>query len=513
MGVGVSGRTTFFEEQARHRRRSLRFALLAALAVGLAGIPLSLMVTPVLYLAVLTAAHLLNLITPVPAPFWEAVTAAGRLLPRVFEPIDRGINQGDWSTLDWFALGRFGLGLVLPGMALMFLLWVWVRALFRRAGTGGILLSIGARDPNPRDLEEHQVVNVLQEMAIAAGLTPPALKILDQPEPNLATVGRDPQHATIVITRGLLDTLNRDETQGALGHAIGSICNGDLKIAMLLMSVNQTYGLLGTVLTAGSAKQSRRTLWRSIKGLFSRDETAIAQVAELLTREPPLEEESGRSGCLAGLRIPFMLAAASTQLLITIGQMLFFGPLLGAMWRARRYLADATSVKLTRNPDGMAHALQRLQRSQLRFARGDSAGILFLHWPATSGTGSIEPAGGWQPRVSQRVHRLEAQGANRLRFDIAGDGVATRPGLLGQILGPILMVLVYALLAVGIVAMLAGAVLTMSVTLLFVGAALFFIQGFFTILPDLVHWLRFDAVPVAQALGRALGQLIGELRR
>ncbi len=509
----MSGRTTFFEEQARHRRRTLRFALLAALAVALAGIPLSLMVTPVLYLAVLTGAHLINLVTPVPAPFWEAVTAAGRLLPRVFEPIDRGLNQGDWSTLDWFALGRFGLGLVLPGMALMFLLWIWVRALFRRAGTGGILLSIGARDPNPKDLEEQQLVNVLQEMAIAAGLTPPALKILDQPEPNLATVGRDPQHATIVVTRGLLDTLNRDETQGALGHAIGSICNGDLKIAMLLMSVNQTYGLLGTILTAGSAKQSRRTLWRSVKGLFSRDEPAIAQVAELLSREAPIEDASNRSEFLTVLRIPFTLAAASTQFLIAIGQMAFFGPLLGAMWRARRYLADATAVKLTRNPDGLAHALQRLDRAKPRFPRGDSAGILFLHWPATSGTGSIEPAGGWHPGLPQRVHRLEAQGANRLRFEIAAGGASTRPGLLGRILGPILLVFVYALLAVGVVAMLAGAVLTMTVTLLFVGAALFFIQGFFTVLPDVIHWLRFDAVPLAKAIGRALGQLIGELRR
>ena len=492
----------------------MRFALLGALAVALAGIPLSLMVTPVLYLTVLTAAHLINLATPVPAPFWEAVTAAGRLLPRVFEPIDRGINQGDWSTLDWVALGRFGLALVLPGMALMFVLWIWVRALFRRAGTGGILLSLGARDPNPKDLEEQQLVNVLNEMAIAAGLTPPAVKILDQPEPNLATVGRDPQHATIVVTRGLLDTLDRDETQAALGHAIGSICNGDLKIAMLLLSVNQTYGLLGTILTAGSAKRSRQALWRSVKGLFSRNEQAMAQVAELLSREPATEDPSNRGGCFVMLRLPFTLAAASTQFLITIGQMLFFGPLLGAMWRARRYLADATAVQLTRNPDGMAHALQRLERAETtRFARADSAGILFLHWPQTSGAGSIEPAGGWHPGLNQRVHRLEVQGAKRLRFEVPVSGVRAGPSLLGRILVPVVTVFVYTLMAVAMVAMLAGAVLTMSVTLLFVGMALFLIQGFFTVLPGLIHWLRFDAVPLAKTIGQALGQLIAQLRR
>ena len=124
-------------------------------------------------------AHLINLATPVPAPFAEAVTAAGHLLPRVFEPIDR------------VALGGFGLALVLPGMALMFVLWVRVRALSRRAGTGGILLSIGAQYPNPADLEEQQLVNVLQEMTIAAGGQDPRPT---RAQPRGGRAGPGPRH-------------------------------------------------------------------------------------------------------------------------------------------------------------------------------------------------------------------------------------------------------------------------------------------------------------------------------
>ncbi|MDX2060113.1 MAG: hypothetical protein SFV24_20060, partial [Gemmatimonadales bacterium] len=76
-----------------------------------------------------------------------------------------------------------------------------------------------------------------------------------------------------------------------------------------------------------------------------------------------------------------------------------------------------------------------------------------------------------------------------------------------RVLLGMLMVVLWALMAVGIAAMLAGGVLIMTVTLMFVGAALFAIHGFFTVLPDLIHWLRFDAVPLAKQIYAALKSL------
>ena len=505
-------RTTFFEEQARHRRRTLRFALFGASAVALAGIPVSLMVTPVLYLVVLTVAHLIDLATPVSPAFWDLVNAAGRLIPAALDPIDQGLNHDDWSHLDWLALGRLGLVLVAPGMVLMLLLWIWVRALFWHAGTGGVLLSIGARDPRPGDLEERQLVNLIGEMAIAAGIRQPAVKLLDQTAPNAVAVGSTPDDATIVVTRGLLDTLDRDETQAVLGHLIGSVVNGDLKIAMLLLSVNQTYGLLGSILTAGSARKSRQALWGAVRGLFIRDDRADRQVADLLASEPDIEDKA-REGCLTAIRIPFMLAAATTTFLISMGQLLFFGPPLAALWRARRFLADATSVKLTRNPDGMAHALQKMGRADTDFALARSSGLLFVHWTHRVGeAGPSQPVGGWHPSIAKRLGRLQAVGARLITSGATG-APARRANPLGQALVGLLLLFVWALFGVGLVAMVAGGLLMMFISLLFVGVALFAIHGFFTILPGLIHWFRFDAVPLAKAIYGTISRMIQQASR
>ncbi|MGE0553867.1 MAG: M48 family metalloprotease [Gemmatimonadales bacterium] len=496
-------RTTFFEEQARHRRRSLRFLIFGLLAVTLTGIPVSLIVTPVLFLIVLTALHLVNLAAPIPPAVWDAIRDAARLLPDLLDPLDRGLNQGDWSGLDWLGFGRLGLALVLPGMAFMLFLWLWVRALFRRAGAGGVLLSIGARPPRERYPEERQLVNIVEEMGIAAGLPPPAVMLLDRPEPNAAVVGTDPRRATFVVTTGLLERLDRDETQGVLAHLTASACNGDLRIAMLLLSVTQTFALLTATLSAGTARSARRILFGAMRGVFAPDEYAARKLADLLTQDAEIEDQKSRQGCLTLAKAPFVLAAATTNFLAAMAQMLFFGPFLAAMWRARRYLADASAVRLTRNPHGLANALQRLQPLELTFAAGHSSGLLFLHWAGETGA----PAGGWHPSLARRVGRLVAQGA-RLRPVATGQAPARANPILRALVG-LLMVLVWALFGVGIAVMVVAAVLVMSVTLAFQAVALFAIHGFFTALPDILHWLRYDAVPLFERMVGFVRQLLG----
>lgn len=503
-------RTSFYEEQARHRRRTLRFAVFGAAAVAMAGIPVSLMVTPVLYLVTLTIAHLIELASPLPAGFWALVDTAGRLVPAALDPVSQAIDSGNWHAVDVLALGRLGLVLVLPGMAFMLLLWLWVRALFWHAGAGGVLLSIGAREPKPADLEERQLVNLVGEMAIAAGIRPPAVRILDAPTPNAVAVGRTPDDATLVVTRGLLDTLSRDETQAVLGHLIGSVVNGDLKVALLLLSVTQTYGLLASILTAGSAKRSRQALWGAVKGLLIRDDRAQAQIALLLAEEHQLEGEV-RSGCLGSLTIPFVLAAATTTFLISIGQMLFFGPPLAALWRARRFLADATSVKLTRNPDGMAHALQKMSAAQASLPSAKGTGPLWVLWQ--NAAGGSAPMGGWHPGIAKRLHRLQAVGAKLAPARAPSDAPVRGPSPIARLFFGALMVFVWSLFAVGMVAMTAGAVLMMFITLLFVGLALLIIHLFFQHLPGMIHWIRYDSVPLAKAIIAGIGKLIAALKR
>lgn len=475
---------------------------------------MSLIVTPVLYLVVVTGAHLIQLATPLPAAFWQAVETAGRLVPDALEPLARSMDSGSLAGADWLALGRLGAALVVPGMLVMLLLWVWVRALFWHAGSGGVLLSIGARHPVREDPEERQLVNLVEEMAIAAGLPLPEVRMLDQPEPNVAAVGRGPGKATIVVTRGLLDRLDRDETQGILAHAMAQIANGDLRIAMLLLSVDQTFGLLSVVLHAGSARKARRVLWESVRGLLVRDDQSAARVADLLASDAGLDEGVRTDGCLGAVRMPFALAAATTQFLVMIGQMVLFGPFLGAMWRARRFLADASAVQLTRNPHGLAHALQRLSTTEVTFARGEASGLFFAHWRSgTQSHGPAAPIGGWYPGLAKRLARLERIGATLKRQPGAGARTAARRRWsLGGFLMGLLMALLYVVMAAGFVVMLAGAVLTTAVTLLFVGGALFGIHAAFEALPGIIHWLRVDAPDLVQRIVAALRAISGNAR-
>ena len=108
-------------------------------------------------------------------------------------------------------------------------------------------------------------MNVVAEMAIAAGLPPPRVLLLDIAVANAAAVGSAPDDAVVLVSRPVLDRLDRDETQGLLAHLIGSIGNGDLKIALRLVSVFRTFGLVSALLEAPFSSAARTALWRFFK--------------------------------------------------------------------------------------------------------------------------------------------------------------------------------------------------------------------------------------------------------
>jgi Zn-dependent protease with chaperone function len=511
---GPVDRTTFFEEQARHRRRTLRFAVVSALAVLAAGLPISLLVSPVLYLVVLLVAHLIQLATPLPAGFWSLAERAGSLVPTLLDQVDRGFQTSDWTGIDLAAVARMGVALVLPGMAFTVVVWLWVRALLARVGVGGVLSHISARAPNPNDLEERQLANVVEEMGIAGGLRRPELLVLDVPEPNAAAIGRDRDDAAIVVTRGLLERLDRDETQGVIGHLIGSVGNGDLRIAWLLLSVFQTYTLLAILLHAPTSRTARRNAWRALRGLFRRDPAELARVADLLLSDDSTKtvgESAEPRGVFFLLRIPFLFAAATVHLLTMLGTWLAFGPALGALWRARRYLADATAVQLTRNPHGLANALHRLEHAG-GFAAGTASQLLFIVWGGRGSGGAFGYSipGGLHPTVARRVRRLEATGARitRISRQTARLPVAP-PSWIARIAVPfvaILVVLTWIVTAAAAVLLIGVTIFLSALSLAFTAFGIAFVHWFFENLP------RFPAMArQALELGRDLLRLITEL--
>ena len=382
--AGPADRASFFAEQARHRRQTWRLTAVSTLAVVLAGLPLSLVVTPIIFLAIILLTKLASLVVPIPPAVPELYRSVAWAIGAIFNAVE----ASDRGPVPWSTVGAALLGaacLLLPGVLGMLGLWTLLRRLFSGAGVGGLVIGLGAREPDPTDLEERQLVNVVEEMAIAAGLPAPKVMLLDGQIANAAVVGSGPDDAVVVVSRRLLDEMDRDETQGVLAHQIAAIGNGDLGIALSMVTVLRTFGLVNTLLDALISSSARQTLWRLwavVRDTEGRDAALrAAEAARLLgSRVSMMEMEDvdivlgndesrhrelrGVGGWLLKVRVwalfPIWAAAGLAKTALMVMVFALISPLLAWTWRTRRFLADATAVQLTRNPDGIARGLQGL---------------------------------------------------------------------------------------------------------------------------------------------------------
>ena len=382
--AGPVDRTSFFAEQARHRRKTRWLSAIVVLAVVLAGMPLSLVVTPIVFLAILLLTKAVSLLVALPPAIPELFRGVAWSIGAIFDAVE----ASDRGPVPFARIWPAAIGVVMlltPGILLMLAFWQFLRRLFSGAGIGGLVLGLGAREPDLTDLEERQLVNVVEEMAIAAGLPAPRVMLLDGQIANAAVVGSSPDDAVVIVSRRLLDEMDRDETQGILAHQIASIGNGDLGMALSMVTVYRTFGLVNTLLDAPISSSARATLWRLWEVL--RDTTGhdaalrTAEAARLLgsrvtmvemedvdlvlgNDESKRRELQGVSGLLTKVRVwalfPIWAAAGLAKTALMVMSFALLGPLLAWTWRTRRLQADATAVQLTRNPDGIARGLQGL---------------------------------------------------------------------------------------------------------------------------------------------------------
>ena len=204
-------------------------------------------------------------------------------------------------------------------------------------GAKQVLWASGARQlVQPDTPEEKVLVNVVEEMAIAASLPKPAIWIIPDPDPNAFATGTDERHANIAVTEGVLQTLNRDELQAVVAHELAHIKNYDVKLMTLLAAL---VGVLALI-SQGTA----RVMW----GTGGRI---------------PGGRSSGGGGRREG---PGGLAA----LLLVIWLIsLLLAPLISrllalAVSRKREFLADASSAQFTRNPAALASALRKIEDAE-----------------------------------------------------------------------------------------------------------------------------------------------------
>jgi len=420
---------TFFKAQERNRRATRRMSALCVFAAFLMGIPLTLVLTPFFYAITMATAEVVNYFSPLPPEFWQSANNLAKLAYRVADTV---INQR--GVLDPQELAIGATLVLLPGIALALVLWVGTLLLFRHGGVGGTIASLNAREPNQADLKELQLADAVQEMAIAAGLPAPKVMLIDSLGANGAAIGTSPADAHIVLSRRLLDDLNRDQLQALVGHLVASVGNGDLHIAFTVTSVFETCGLIITLINAPFGKQSRSTLWRIIRYAFRRgpadaesadaDEVAalLADMLDMNSTDIDRFFSSRKPGLIRKfLRLvsyPFLFTNLAVELTLWFFLNVLLGPCMALLWRTRRYLADAGAVELTRNPDALASALQRLSEDSTVVAGGSWATHLFVVNP--SGDRSLR---GSSPPANQQRKALELWRA------AANAGGAVLPGI------------------------------------------------------------------------------------
>lgn len=279
----------------------------------------------------------------------------------------------------------------------------------------------------------------------------------------------------MIVSRRLLDELDRDETQAVVGHLVGAVGNGDLRVALAMLSLFRTIGLVMTALGATLGPASRRTLLRLLRLAFRRSTAAVTdeeirQVDDLLSKsvemsDGDLEQSSAnkKTTILDVIRLPFLMAYTAIWMARIAFMSFVVGPLLALVWRSRRYLADATAVQLTRNPDGLARALASLSAKGGVVPGGKWAAPLFIVGPQATGSGVLAAAGpaaggmgedefgllAFDPPMPRRLERLRRQGAT---VGLAKARAPTHPLALGCI----------ALMAVPIGAVLIGCALALA---------------------------------------------------
>lgn len=223
----------------------------------------------------------------------------------------------------------FGLGFML----LTFIVAGFNYGMYHERGGSYVAESVGAWPANPksRHPKEAQLINIVQEMSIATTLPMPSIYIIPSDEINAFAAGLKQDNAAIAITEGALMRLNRDEIQGVIAHEFGHIYNGDMVISLRVAAMIMGFFFalyLGIRLLEGSRFRSR-------------------------------DDEDRRGGNpIIAAAVILMLAGAVTW---------FFGSILQAtISRQREYLADASSVQFTRNPEGLASALRKIADDQVR---------------------------------------------------------------------------------------------------------------------------------------------------
>ena len=282
----------------------------------------------------------------------------------------------------WLLLIAFFGLLALVGAAIGYL---WLRS-----AVGGVLLALiigaiyagvmifqstevvmamnGAREVSEQEAPE--IYHIVQDMAMVAPIPMPRVYIVEDPSPNAFATGSKPENAAVAATTGILQIMNREELEGVIGHEVSHIRNYDIRISTIAVALASAITMLSSL--AG------RMMWFGGGRRSSND-------------------RDNDSGLGIILLIVSLIAIVLAPLAATLVQL--------AISRQREFLADASSVELTRNPQGMINALLKLDRSEpMEHHVDDARAALYISDPKKEG--GLKKLFYTHPPISERVERL-----------------------------------------------------------------------------------------------------------
>ena len=269
-----------------------------------------------------------------------------------------------------YAVGHLFMNSGLMGVTLAILIGLVYAVSMIFQSTEIVMSMNGAREVDRN--EEPVLYHVVEDMAMVAQIPMPRVYVIDDASLNAFATGSNPQNAAVAATSGLLDIMNREELEAVIGHEVSHIRNYDIRISTIAVALASAITLLssmaGRMMWWGGASRSRRNSDRDSGGL-----EVIMLVISLL----------------AIVLAP--LAATLVQLAIS---------------RQREFLADASSVELTRNPQGMINALLKLENSQpMTHHVDDASSALYINDPQKRGF--LKKLFYTHPPISERIERLK----------------------------------------------------------------------------------------------------------
>lgn len=264
------------------------------------------------------------------------------------------------GSLFGYVLDFYALPFIAVVVALLMNIWAYWQS-------DKMVLSIaGAREINQQNPEEKEIHRLVENLAITAGLPTPKVYVMEERALNAFATGRDPEHGVIAVTRGLMDHLDRTEMEGVLAHELSHIGNRDTLIQTIAVTLVGVVVLMSDMFLRMS--------------LFKRNDDSGGQLKMVLT-------------------VVALILALLSPLFVQLIQL--------AISRKREYLADASGALLTRYPDGLAKALEKISSDPQELEKSNKATAhMYISNPLKNSKSFLSNLGSTHPPVKERIKAL-----------------------------------------------------------------------------------------------------------